>query len=375
MLQEPRREEFSSYAEYGLAALGYAVFLHGAVGVAGVECRSGGSGCCAAVGTVALGRLLEGHVPGVGSGSGLAVGGDGAGECGGGTGSSPSVAVGPCGVSCVGGGNARDTVSCAGGAPVAPGGVAAAGLKAPVWSSSKVRREKKKARKRRKQAAAAAAAAAGSAPVCVEEKPVPVAAVVPKQEVPWRSARVGYFSTLDAGVQAELRETRARVLIARNNRELADEKARLAHLNSPMAAVEEAMRVVAIAERLAKRDNDNRVLGWAKTVAEDYASSISGTARSVPTVSVSASSSVSQAEARAAEKFGLRVMPANGPEAVLVTHGVVSVAELVSARQKLGRRLEEAQLLGKKPLFPLTKQLQASVGWAAAQDARASLWA
>jgi len=148
----------------------------------------------------------------------------------------------------------------------------------------------------------------------------------------------GYFSSLSDDVQKQLKQTRAEMLIEKNKRELIEEQRKLKYLNSPMAAVAEAMRAMGVVEKIAKKENDSKVLGWARTVSEGYASSFSGTPVSSEG-SVSVESSVSQRYEKAARTWGLKKVNCTGSEGEMLKHGLVSVEQLVLARAKAGRVL------------------------------------
>jgi len=160
----------------------------------------------------------------------------------------------------------------------------------------------------------------------------------------------GFFSGCADDVQEKLRESRARLLIAENERKLIEEQRKLKYLNSPMAAVGEAMRAIGVAEKLAAKENNSKVVGWAKTVTDSYASSISGTGPgSASSGSVSARSSVSQ-RGRVVEQFSIKMMPANEAEREVLAFGALTSEELEVGRSRVKRQLHARDFL--RPDFP-----------------------
>jgi hypothetical protein len=267
-----------------------------------------------------------------------------------------------------------------GGAAAAPSspGTSTGVVRGPNWERNQVwkkARREQRARRRRSSVAAPA--------VAVE---VPVVSAVEKEVKPPRWNR-GYFSDMPDDVQKKLRETRAKLLIAENERKLREEEQRVKYLDSPMALVESAMRAVAMAEKAAKKVNDSKVMGWAQTVATSYAESISGTSGSlpksglkscsVPSVSAPLSSSASQADPRARvglrsgskvcstqatsvsvsvsssasqvdQKYSLQRMPAGKQELVAMKYGLIASEELPAMRAWYGKRIDEKFLFDKK---------------------------
>jgi len=119
-----------------------------------------------------------------------------------------------------------------------------------------------------------------------------------------QETRRGYFSELNEDTQRRLRESRARMMIAENERKAKEAEEKLKHLESPLALLATAMKAMRVAEQCAKKQGDQRVAGWARTVAESYAESVAKSApSSVPSLeSVKSTVSVSSADIKAARK-------------------------------------------------------------------------
>jgi len=90
---------------------------------------------------------------------------------------------------------------------------------------------------------------------------------------------VGAFDGLSEDIKLSLKETRARLLIAENERKLKEIERRDAWDVSPMALMKTVMATVSMAERLKKTTADAQIGGWAATVAS---SAIESVARSAP---------------------------------------------------------------------------------------------
>jgi len=116
--------------------------------------------------------------------------------------------------------------------------------------------------------------------------------------------RRGYFDDLEGSVVQELKQSRAKMMIAENKRKAKEAEEKLKHLESPLALLATAMRAVRVAEQCAKKQGDQRVAGWARTVAESYAESVAKSApSSVPSLdSVKSTVSVSSADIKAARQ-------------------------------------------------------------------------
>jgi len=90
---------------------------------------------------------------------------------------------------------------------------------------------------------------------------------------------VGQFADLPGDVQRRLKESRARALIAKNEREEREHRGRISDMDSPEAIFMKAMGLMEVAQKAAKSKNDSRVMGWVETVASSHAESL---ARSAP---------------------------------------------------------------------------------------------
>jgi len=106
----------------------------------------------------------------------------------------------------------------------------------------------------------------------------------------WRrktDTRVGYFSALDTATQLELKNSRAKMLIAKNRRseQLANKQVECD--SGSEAAIKTVLRALNVADSLRKSVSDSKMSGWARTVADSYAKSV------VDSVSSSHSSMVS----------------------------------------------------------------------------------
>jgi len=81
----------------------------------------------------------------------------------------------------------------------------------------------------------------------------------------------GYFSACSEDTQRELRETRAKLLIVKNETQTAMEKAKLENALGPMAEIQKA-NALARAMLQIRRNEENaggdRVVGWARTLSE-----------------------------------------------------------------------------------------------------------
>jgi len=68
-----------------------------------------------------------------------------------------------------------------------------------------------------------------------------------------QEVRRGYFSELSEDTQKRLRESRARMMIAENERKAKEAEEKLKHLESPLALLATAMRAMRVAEQCAKK--------------------------------------------------------------------------------------------------------------------------
>jgi long-subunit fatty acid transport protein len=168
------------------------------------------------------------------------------------------------------------------------------------------------------------------------------------------------------------------MLIAENDRKTALAKQQTAGMESPMALVEKAMAAVRVAQRAAKQAGDDRIMGWAATVATSHAESIAissgydpskvcSTSKTTPlsskcsapkSVSVSSSVSVKDQKRRARLAFGQQ--QGSEFESFLMRYGVRSTSELVDVRVKLGRELNYSDWkAGRFTLSPVEARLVA----------------
>jgi len=102
-----------------------------------------------------------------------------------------------------------------------------------------------------------------------------------------KEVRAGYFSDLSEDVQRELKDSRAKLLIEKNKRELRQEQEKLKSLDceSPEYLVRKMIEVTALANVLKKKTTDDRVGGWAETVADSLTKSVAASApSSVPSL-------------------------------------------------------------------------------------------
>jgi hypothetical protein len=83
-----------------------------------------------------------------------------------------------------------------------------------------------------------------------------------------------FFSGLSCDVREQLKESRAKMLIAQNKRRAREEEDKLESLKSPVAAVERAIRAVVAAEKAAAKANNSKVAGWASAVITSYAETV-----------------------------------------------------------------------------------------------------
>jgi len=109
-----------------------------------------------------------------------------------------------------------------------------------------------------------------------------------------RGAHVGQFADLSDDVQRRLKESRARALIAKNEREEREHRGRISDMDSPEAIFMKAMGLMEIAQRAAKSKNNSRVMGWVETVASSHAESLAKSApNSLPSYASVCAKSVS----------------------------------------------------------------------------------
>jgi len=95
----------------------------------------------------------------------------------------------------------------------------------------------------------------------------------------------GYFSDLSVDVQRKLKESRAKMLIAENEKKEMHARDCLARNVGPEALIRELVRVSALAVQVKKQTADMKIGGWAETVSEFVAKSVADSApSSVPSL-------------------------------------------------------------------------------------------
>jgi len=95
------------------------------------------------------------------------------------------------------------------------------------------------------------------------------------------SFRQGFFVGCDQSVQQELRDSRARMLIAKNNREEMQHKKKMGDIATAESVVADLVRVTKLAAQLRSQTKDQKIGGWAETVAESLSKSVAESASSV----------------------------------------------------------------------------------------------
>jgi len=117
-----------------------------------------------------------------------------------------------------------------------------------------------------------------------------------------QETRRGFFSELGEDTKKRLRESRARMMIAENERKTKEAEEKLKYLESPLALLATAMKTMRVAEQCAEKQGDHRIAGWARTVADSYAESVAKSApSSVPSLE-SVKSTVSGDDRKAARR-------------------------------------------------------------------------
>jgi len=100
-----------------------------------------------------------------------------------------------------------------------------------------------------------------------------------------RVGREGFFSGCSQETQEKLRESRARLLVAENERRVVEEEQKLKRMQSVEGVVHELIRVSAMAEKLRKQTSDSKIGGWAETVVEAMEKNVASLApSSVPSL-------------------------------------------------------------------------------------------
>jgi len=182
---------------------------------------------------------------------------------------------------------------------------------------------------------------------------------VSRAQPAWRSRRVeeqqlgvgqrkGYFSECPVDVQAELRESRARMMIAENKRkeaEAIDRKKKLDSVTPEVALVSELIRVTRMANQLKKQTKDQVVGGWAETVADTLTRS---TAESAPS---------SMPSLRSVEE-GSSALKSDGVEAVFDQEREVRLAQYNVEKLRLDRYYDQVDGYGVEEHDNAYKQLK-----------------
>lgn len=149
------------------------------------------------------------------------------------------------------------------------------------------------------------------------------------------------LATCAEAVQEELRDTRAKLLVARNKRQLVEEERRIALLSSPLANAEEAVRCAKLAQECGKLGGAS-VAEWAAAVATGVSESV---ARSAPASAIASFSSMATSASRVAEKARLRALPRTAAERAAIRLALLDGEALVRARVGAGRQLSYADFV------------------------------
>jgi len=100
--------------------------------------------------------------------------------------------------------------------------------------------------------------------------------------------RRGFFSSCSDEIRTQLRESRAKMLIAENKKKESEAKERQRKIDSvtpEVALVNELLRVTRMANQLKKQTKDQRIGGWAETIADGLTKSVAESApSSMPSV-------------------------------------------------------------------------------------------
>jgi len=143
--------------------------------------------------------------------------------------------------------------------------------------------------------------------------------------------RRGYFAECSGDVQTRLRESRAKMLIAENEKkeaEAIERKRKMDSVTPEIALVTELIRVTRMANQLKKQTKDQRVGGWAETVADTLTRS---TAESAPS---------SMPSLKSVEE-GSSALKSDGVEAVFDEAREVRLAQYNVAKLRLDRCYEQ----------------------------------
>jgi hypothetical protein len=154
----------------------------------------------------------------------------------------------------------------------------------------------------------------------------------------------GYFSDCPMEVQKQLKESRARMLIAENERKMIEAERRISQLKSPAQLAADVVALVERVEKMAKAGRDDKMSKWAQEVTAASASSLASSApSSVP--SVESVSTV--ASSVASSKFAFTKKEATCAEGLLLANGIEPI-QLIQMRIKAKRALDFSDFLGEK---------------------------
>jgi len=129
------------------------------------------------------------------------------------------------------------------------------------------------------------------------------------------------------------------VRLMRLERQKIQEKRKLDKLNSPTQIIEDAMKMVKLAEGYARKANDNKVAAWAASLSQSSAESIAKSGGSLPSVeSVVASRALEAKQA----KLGFSALPMNAVESAAVREKVMTAKQVLDARFKCDRVIKMA---------------------------------
>jgi len=109
-----------------------------------------------------------------------------------------------------------------------------------------------------------------------------------QMNVDWRRPKVvvksegesqGFWNSCSPAVRQELIDSKARMHVAQNEHRAQEAKERVDAMRSPIAIMKKAVALAEQASKIAKKEGDSKVMGWAQTVATSEAESL---ARSTP---------------------------------------------------------------------------------------------
>jgi len=135
-----------------------------------------------------------------------------------------------------------------------------------------------------------------------------------------------------AGLASEVR-------FMRLERQKIQEQRKLDKLRSPTQIIEDAMKMVKLAEGYARKANDNKVAAWAASLSQSSAESIAKSGGSLPSVeSVVAGRALEAKQAR----LGFDALPMNAVESAAVREKVMTAKQVLDARFKCDRVIKMA---------------------------------